>query len=166
MRLTNIIHYDDVETGQLELPTADGTLRWNVAWLADLRCIVRGGRFLPEGDFRLVIDAYERWVTCPMLRLTNHTTMWLVPLKTTKWSNFGVNMYMCDGGDVLAPLSDKAYLNFTEAVVRHDITGISVEGSRQTREGNFLNHRGGQDFDVVLSYGHALRNQTINIYNS
>ena len=151
MGLKDIVRYDDVETGRLELIVGSVTHCWKVVWLSNLRCNVRGRSCLPYGELPLSIRSNEQWIDCPMLRFNSRICMWLIPLNTSKWTDFGLDMYLCDDGDELAPLSTEDYKQFVECVRSNRVTGISVEPFRQTVSSDYLNHEGGESFDAELS---------------
>lgn len=151
LKLTDIVRYDDVETGRLRLTVGGVPHSWKAVWLSNLRCNLRGRNSLPYGELQLSLCSNDRWIACPRLRLSSRVCMWLTPLETTKWTNFGVNMYLCDDGDQLSPLSTEDYLRFVDCVRANRVTGISVEAFRQTASGDYLDHEGGEDFGAELS---------------
>lgn len=169
LRLTDITRYDDVEMGRLELTVGEQRRSWKAIWLADLRCTVRGSHRLPVGVLPLSVIPSIRWVDCPRLTLNQRTRMWLVPLESSEWVNFGVDLYLCDEGEKIAPLSKAGYRQLVGAIMRYDISGLSVEPPRWRVRANRLNHDEGVGFDADFwndSEGNRLVNMNVEQLNA
>lgn len=69
--------------------------------------------------------------------------MWIVPLKTAIWEDFGVDLYLCSEEEELNPLPKEDYLQFVKAVTYYNVTHLMVEPPRQTLQQCFLQHDAG-----------------------
>lgn len=141
--LSDIIRYDDVETGRLKLIVGNRQKTWKATWLSNLNCQTSDGRSLPRKSLQILFKANELWAECPMLRLNPRTKMWIVPLKAANWLDFGVDLYLCAESEELKPLPRKDYLQFVEAVTYFNVTHLAVEQPRQTLQQCFLQHEAG-----------------------
>ncbi|MCH5309195.1 MAG: hypothetical protein J1E58_04970 [Prevotella sp.] len=169
LRLTDITRYDDVEMGRLELTVGEQRRSWKAIWLADLRCNVRGSRRLPAGVLQLTILPGTRWVDCPRLSLNQRIKMWIVPLESSEWADFGVDLYLCDDGGKIGPLPKDSYRQLVGAIRKYDISGLSVEPPRWRVRANRLNHDEGVGFDADFwndSEGNRLVNVNVEQLNA
>lgn len=140
LRLTDICRWHDVERGWLQLTVGNKRRRWNAIWQTNLRFGSRGdGRILPRGTLPLAYKATGKWIDCPRLKLNLRTVMWMVPLETARWSDFGVDLYLCAGDDGFAPLPRQDYLQLVNALKWYNIRELSVDNYQRTVDGNLLN---------------------------
>lgn len=148
LRLTDITRYNDVETGRLTLKVGNKQKSWKAVWLTNLRCNVRGKNLLPRTSLSLSVRANERYLDCLRLKLNQRIEMWIVPLETAQWIDFGVDLYLCDEDDEFIPLPMTAYQQLIDAINRYDIRELTVEEPRCTVDGNRLCQDNGKGFDA------------------
>jgi len=148
LRLTDITHYDDVETGQLVLTVGSRQKNWKAIWLSNLRYGSSGNRSLPRTVLPLYLRVNQHYIECPYLKLNHRTAMWMVPLETSEWTNIGVDLYLCDKQELITPLPDQDYRQLVEAIKRFGISELSVEEPQQVISQNLLNHHEEADFDA------------------
>ncbi len=146
-RLTDITRYDDVEMGRLVLRVDGREKSWKAVWLTNLRCHVKGSNELPRTELPLSIRPTRRYLDCLRLKLSQRIVMWIVPLESTEWTEMGVDLYLCDEGDELAPLPAKAYRQLVAAIKRYGVSELTVEEPRWTVDGDRFCHDAGVDFD-------------------
>lgn len=148
LTLTDITRYDDVEMGTLKL-TVDGRQKcWKAIWQTNLRVNIQGLHGLPSGVLPLELRPYRRWMDCPRLKLSQRIRMWLVPLESNKWYDFGVDLYLCDDSEAIVPLSKEGYRQLRGAIWQYDIRELTVEEPRWTVDGDRLCHDQGVSFDA------------------
>jgi len=94
LRLTDIIHYDDVETGTLELCDGEGhQKRYDALWLSDLR--MPSMRRLPKGimlPLRTVATSFS--YETPQVYVSTSCKLRIEPLMSTSWQDFGAQLYV------------------------------------------------------------------------
>lgn len=150
LRLTDICRWQDVERGWLQLSFGYKRRRWNAIWQTNLRFGCQGANRLPRGTIPMGVKTTDRWIDCPRLKLTLRTVMWVVPLETAKWSDFGVNLYLCADGNALAPLPRQEYLQLVDALKWYGIREISVDEPQRTVDGYLLNTEDETGFDAAF----------------
>jgi len=147
LRLTDITRYDDVEMGRLVLRVDGHEKSWKAVWLTNLRCHVKGSDELPRTELPLSIRPTNRYLECLRLKLSQRIVMWIVPLESSEWTEFGVDLYLCDEDDEFTPLPDKAYRQLVAAIKRYGISGLTVEAPSWTVAHDRFCHDEGVDFD-------------------
>jgi len=148
LRLTDITRYNDVETGRLTLKVGNKQKSWKAVWLTNLRFNVRGKNLLPRTTLPLSIRANERYLDCLRLKLNRRMEMWIVPLETDQWIDFGVDLYLCSEDEEFIPLPMTAYQQLIDAINRYGIRELTVDEPRCTVDGNRLCQDNGQGFDA------------------
>ena len=141
LRLTHITRYEDVERGQLVLTVGDKKKSWKATWQTDLRTNFNGSRHLPRGTLPLYLNkARAPWGTCPRLKPSLRTTMWMEPLNTVNWSDFGVNLYLCDPDDYFQPLCRAEFMLMVLALEHYNIRELIVDEPQVVKPTNQYKH--------------------------
>ena len=141
LRLTHITRYEDVERGQLILTVGDKQKCWKATWQTDLHLEVNGSRHLPRGTLPLYLNrARAPWGTCPRLKLNHRSSMWLEPLDAANWSDFGVDLYLCEADDYLKPLNKADYVLMVLALEHYNIREIIIDEPKVIKPVNKYQH--------------------------
>ena len=141
LRLTHITRYEDVERGQLILTVGDKQKCWKATWQTDLHLEVNGSRHLPRGTLPLYLNrARAPWGTCPRLKLNHRSSMWLEPLDAANWSDFGVDLYLCEADDYLKPLNKADYVLMVLALEHYNIREIIIDEPKAIKPVNKYQH--------------------------
>lgn len=141
LRLTHITRYEDVERGLMILTVGDKQKCWKATWQTDLRLVVNGSRHLPRGPLPLYLNrARAPWGTCPRLKLNHRSSMWLLPLDAANWSDFGVNLYLCEADDYLKPLNRADYVLMVLALEHYNVREIIVDEPTEVMPMNQYRH--------------------------
>lgn len=148
LTLTDITRYDDVEVGTLKLAVDGRQKCWKAIWQTNLRVNIQGSHGLTRGVVPMDMHPYRRWMDCPRLKLSQRIRMWMVPLESNKWYDFGVDLYLCDDSEAIVPLSKEGYKQLMGAIRRYDIRELTVEEPQWTVDGDRLCHDQGVAFDA------------------
>ncbi|MBP5235500.1 MAG: hypothetical protein J6Z20_05900 [Bacteroidales bacterium] len=141
LRLTHITRYEDVERGQLILTVGDKRKCWKATWQTDLHLEVNGSRHLPRGTLPLYLNrARAPWGTCPRLKLNHRSSMWLEPLDAANWSDFGIDLYLCEADDYLKPLNKADYVLMVLALEHYNIREIIIDEPNVIKPVNKYQH--------------------------
>lgn len=141
LRLTHITRYEDVERGQLVLTVGDKQKSWKATWQTDLRIEINGSRNLPRGTLPLYLNrARAPWGTCPRLKVNHRSSMWLEPLDASRWSDFGVNLYLCDENDYFLPLNRAEYILMVLALEHYNVREIIIDEPVSIKHVNKYQH--------------------------
>ena len=141
LRLTHIIRYADVERGLLVLTDGDKQKSWKATWQTNLRVDINGSRSLPRGTLPLhLTKARAPWGICPRLKLNHRIAMWMEPLNAFKWSDFGIDLYLCDENDYRQPLNRADYLIMVQALRHYDIRELIVDEPLAEKTKNKYQH--------------------------
>lgn len=128
LRLTDISHYDDVETGTLVLSDGEGHRKsYTAMWLSDLR--IPSMRQLPRGvmlPLRSVPTpfCYET----PLIYVSTACKLRVEPLMSKSWQDFGCQLYVEMTVQEFREMSSMLrYLSIgqleTDSVVSNDYSG-------------------------------------------
>ena len=141
LRLTDITRYEDVERGRLVLTVGERQKSWKATWQTDLHISLTVDRSMPRGDLPLNLrKSRAPWPICPKVKLNRLTGMWILPLNTVRWSDFGVNLYLCSENDYLEPLARGDYKLFVDALLHYGVDTLTVEAPQCVKDENAYQH--------------------------
>lgn len=147
LTLTDITRYEDVERGRLVLTVGDKEKSWKATWQTNLRINFTEDRSMPRGGLPLCLGKGKApWPVCPLLKLNRLTKMWIEPLNSSRWTDFGVDLYLCDENDYLLPLPRADYMMFVEALRHYNLETLLVEAPRYVKDRNIYKHNFEDDF--------------------
>ena len=121
LRLTQIVHYDDVETGVLELSNGQGRQKKLFAlWASDLR--TGAVRQLPKGVVLPVQNCVSAWsYDTPLVKVTQTLKMRIEPLVSNSWQDFGMQFYV--------DVDVAEYRNLAAMIQRLDIRWLEIDAA-------------------------------------
>ena len=121
LRLTQIVHYDDVETGILELNNGQGRQKKLFAlWASDLR--TGTVRQLPRGIVLPVQNCVSAWsYDTPLVKVTQTLKMRIEPLVSNSWQDFGMQFYV--------DVDVAEYRNLAAMIQRLDIRWLEIDAA-------------------------------------
>lgn len=147
LTLTDIIRYEDVERGRLVLIAGDRQKSWKATCMTNLRINFTEDRSMPRGCLPLNLKRCKApWPICPLLKLNRRTKMWIEPLNCVRWTDFGVNLYLCDEADYFRPLGRGEYQMFVEALCYYGIDTLTVEPPRLVKHEPVYQHEFESEF--------------------
>lgn len=139
LRLTADVRYEDVELGQLVLTSGQHRKAWKAIWQTNMKLNVRQPRPLPRGRLPLRMMANVRWTEGIRVKVTPQAFTWIEPLETTRWMDFGNNIYLYQtvhGG--MEPIGREAYQNLAYALVTMGISSIWVTEPDRTEQTHYF----------------------------
>jgi len=147
LTLTDITRYEDVERGRLVLTAGDRQKSWKATWQTNLRINFTEDRSMPRGGLPLNLRKGKApWPICPLLKLNRLTKMWIEPLNSSRWTDFGVDLYLCDESDYFLPLKRADYMMFVEALRHYNLETLMVEAPRYVKDRSIYKHEFEDDF--------------------
>ena len=141
LRLTRIVCYEDVERGLLVLTVGDKKKCWKATWQTNLRININGSQSMPRGTLPLYTNrARAPWGTCPRVKLNTRIQMWIEPLDSSTWSDFGVNLYLCADDDYFQPLNRADYILMVLALEHYGVRELIVDEPMKVKSVNKYKH--------------------------
>lgn len=139
-KITDITHYEDVCEGRLVMCVGEKEKSWRVVWMAYLRLNSLGEKGIPAGAYSLGVKANQRWVCGLQVKIHNRKRLWIEPLISDRWEDFGTDIYLCEDNDSLTPVGRMEYGQLVRALEHFGITELLMEKPQRYLDGNRLRH--------------------------